>query len=837
MARRRRSSPSTLLIVLFLLVTLPLVALLVVFVVVDPNDFKPQIADAVMAATGRKLSINGRIAIGFSLSPTLEANDVHLSNPPGYSRPDMATLDQVKARLALRPLLHGRIEIARLELNEPDLLFETDALGQSNWHFTPPSKKTPDSAAAPTATSSVTSSRPSFAVGDILIHAGKLTWQNNSTGHSGVAVIKQLAATSKGPDTPMSANADIDVGGHAVSVTAETGPLAQLLGGDVGGGGWPLQLVVRVAGARLATSGTIEQPMDGRGYQMTLDAAVPDLGPLGAFLGENLPALRDVSATAKISDAGGVPTVSSLMVRVGASDLKDVSPGLMLESLEIAAPGLDQPITAKVDGSLSGAKLHVDANFGALSLLLPGTTAKGVTGAAFPIDINVLAAGATISAKGALATPLQFSGLDLAISARVPDLAALSPLAKTGLPALHDVAFDGRLTDAAGGLQTGLTLKGIKLSGPIGDLAGDITLALQPRLALQAQLAGKRLDLDALQTAITAIPAPPKDTAKEAPPANAPPVHTVSTGPDRLIPDHPFNLAALRRADADVQLTMGEIHSGGANYRDLVLHLVVDHGKLSLEPFTATLPGGHLDLHLTYDTGTDAAPLTFSIAAPGVALKPLLTAFEFPDDVSGIVELDADVTASGQSAHALAASLSGKIGLIMTDGVLDNRLLSGLLNGTAKVARMPADLVISGGQTKLRCGAVRLDANNGGAAVNAFVLDTSRALIQGGGSINLRDETVAMRLRPLLRVGGPGLVVPIKVTGRLESPDVAVDSGGAIEGVAGSVVSGVTGAPGTIAGFARNPLGTLTNALVGERGGDACGPAIALARGARPVVK
>ena len=442
---------------------------------------------------------------------------------------------------------------------------------------------------------------------------------------------------------------------------------------------------------------------------------------------------------------------------------------------------------------------------------------------------------------------MQFSGLDLAISARVPDLAALSPLAGTGLPALHDLAFDGHLTDAAGGLQTGLALKALKLSGPTGDLGGDITLAFQPRLSVQGQLAGKRLDLDAMQAAVAAAPSIHPAVANDTPqpttsaPAPAPPVAAppapAPTGPKRLISDRRFNLTALGRADADMQLTMAEIRSGGASYRDVALHLLLDHGKLSLEPFTATLPGGHLDVHLTYDTGTGAAPLTFSIAAPGVALKPLLTALELPDDVTGIVELDADVTANGQSPHALAGSLTGRIGVIMTDGLLDNRLLSGLLNGTAKLARMPADLVISGGQTKLRCGAIRLDANNGGAAVNAFVLDTARALIQGGGSINFRDETVAMRLRPLLRIGGPGLVVPVKVTGRLESPDVAVDSGGAIESVAGSVFSTVTGVPGTIAGIARNPLGTLTNALAGERGGDACGPAIAAARGARPAAK
>jgi hypothetical protein len=115
-----------------------------------------------------------------------------------------------------------------------------------------------------------------------------------------------------------------------------------------------------------------------------------------------------------------------------------------------------------------------------------------------------------------------------------------------------------------------------------------------------------------------------------------------------------------------------------------------------------------------------------------------------------------------------------------------------------------------------------------------MVLDTPRALVQGGGGINLTDETLGLRLRPMIRTGGPGVVVPVRVTGRIENPNVAVDTGGAIEGFAGGLVGGVVGG---VTGLAKNPLGTLLSAVTGERGGDACGPALAAARAARPGSK
>ena len=88
-------------------------------------------------ATGRDLALNGKIGLKPSLWPTIQAADVAFSNPPGFSRPQMATLQGMELQLALLPLLSSRIEIDRLVLIHPDILLETDAAGQPNWQMTP----------------------------------------------------------------------------------------------------------------------------------------------------------------------------------------------------------------------------------------------------------------------------------------------------------------------------------------------------------------------------------------------------------------------------------------------------------------------------------------------------------------------------------------------------------------------------------------------------------------------------------------------------------------------------------------------------------------------------
>src|SRR5215469_699104 len=71
----------------------------------DPNSLTPRVVAAVKQQTGRDLAIKGGINLGLSLRPTVVLHDVTLSNPPGFSRPQMASLQSLDLQLALLPLI------------------------------------------------------------------------------------------------------------------------------------------------------------------------------------------------------------------------------------------------------------------------------------------------------------------------------------------------------------------------------------------------------------------------------------------------------------------------------------------------------------------------------------------------------------------------------------------------------------------------------------------------------------------------------------------------------------------------------------------------------------
>jgi hypothetical protein len=63
---------------------------------------------------------------------------VRLSNASGASMPDMIRLKSLDARVALAPLLRGRVVVESMVLVEPDILLERSPNGPPNWHFLRP---------------------------------------------------------------------------------------------------------------------------------------------------------------------------------------------------------------------------------------------------------------------------------------------------------------------------------------------------------------------------------------------------------------------------------------------------------------------------------------------------------------------------------------------------------------------------------------------------------------------------------------------------------------------------------------------------------------------------
>jgi AsmA protein len=111
--------------------TLAGVALLLALI--DAGRFRPQIAAAVEAATGRSLQINGAVRLDLLPFPAIAVGDAGLVNPPGFAEPLLIRWRELALGARLGPLLRGQLELTRVRVTGLELRLERRADGSINW--------------------------------------------------------------------------------------------------------------------------------------------------------------------------------------------------------------------------------------------------------------------------------------------------------------------------------------------------------------------------------------------------------------------------------------------------------------------------------------------------------------------------------------------------------------------------------------------------------------------------------------------------------------------------------------------------------------------------------
>ncbi len=93
------------------------------------------LAAAASEALGRPVSIAGPVALAWSRGPSIAVDGLRIDNPSWATGDAFLTARRVKVQLDLAALLHRRIEIARLVVEQAELRLETGLLGRNNWSF------------------------------------------------------------------------------------------------------------------------------------------------------------------------------------------------------------------------------------------------------------------------------------------------------------------------------------------------------------------------------------------------------------------------------------------------------------------------------------------------------------------------------------------------------------------------------------------------------------------------------------------------------------------------------------------------------------------------------
>jgi AsmA protein len=124
-------------------------ALVAVWLFVDPNDYKDRIAAAVKQSTGRSLSLPGELKLSVFPWIKVQTGEASLGNPAGFGNEPFMTLKRASLSVKLLPLLKKQLEVGRIEIDGLDLALRQDAAGKGNWEDWGESADKPDSAEKP----------------------------------------------------------------------------------------------------------------------------------------------------------------------------------------------------------------------------------------------------------------------------------------------------------------------------------------------------------------------------------------------------------------------------------------------------------------------------------------------------------------------------------------------------------------------------------------------------------------------------------------------------------------------------------------------------------------
>jgi uncharacterized protein involved in outer membrane biogenesis len=205
-------------------VLLLLIAVAIAIHTVDVREFLGPIQQRVKDATGRELTVRGGIDLKLGLEPKLVLDDVALGNAPWSKQPQMLTAKHIEAQIALLPLLRKRFEVTRFKLIEPTIALETDSSGKGNWEFPALSTAATASTTAPSG-----GTLGGFAIGDVAISDGAVTFRDGKTGDVTTIVIEDFAVHARDPQSPVSGRFRGRVNDTAVALEGDFGSLEQLL--------------------------------------------------------------------------------------------------------------------------------------------------------------------------------------------------------------------------------------------------------------------------------------------------------------------------------------------------------------------------------------------------------------------------------------------------------------------------------------------------------------------------------------------------------------------------------------------------------------------------------
>jgi hypothetical protein len=351
------------------------------------------------------------------------------------------------------------------------------------------------------------------------------------------------------------------------------------------------------------------------------------------------------------------------------------------------------------------------------------------------------------------------SGTGVGLKLRVPDLALLASALGDRASAGVQIACNGVI-----GADDAVTARGSAKVGK-ADLDGWLRIAARAgKSRITGSIHAKELHLDDLIAA-----------------------REVSD----LVPKRVMGAVTLREDIRDqttlsLDLAADAVEGAGQQTGGLTARLVYARSRLRVAPLELAYLGGHIKAHVQADLAPSPLTLALNAEARRLSLAQMFSRLGQAPAAAGPLDLDLSVTTKGADLWALLASLNGQVSGSIRGGSLADRTIN--LAGQNIVEWMftrTAD-----GSAPLECFAARFDFADGNGTARQLVFETDKVQVIGGGTLNLRDETMHLVFTPRPKTKRLiGKVGSVDVSGPVSAPEVSLAEGAVAAKVVGDTIA------------------------------------------------
>src|SRR6202047_4526066 len=476
-----------------------------------------------------------------------------------------------------------------------------------------------------------------------------------------------------------------------------------------------------------------------------------------------------------------LPVVRNLLIQDGQLTVVDeilhLDVQATVHALEHATANDPKALHITGKGTVNKQPLTVEVLGGPLLTVDPGRP--------YPFALRIAAGQVHIESDGVVRKPFDLGQIGFVIRASGPDLADLYYLTQLAFPNTPPFQLQASIE------REGSQVRVDPLAGRLGgsDLRGGLMIDIsRKRPTVRGDVVSKQLRLRDLAESLGSKPKPAgarpparrSMTAQEKPPRKprAPPATVAPEA--RLFPDARLQVDRVRAMNAGVQITAVSIEAGSVPLDPVALHIKLEDGVLSLDPFEFQMPEGKLHGTVSIDARKSTPDTQLDLRVSDIQLAQFKG--KTPDaapPLSGEVQARMLASGRGDSMHDFVADANGKVTFILPHGEINSAFAE--LTGINVAEGL--GLLLKGGKDRaeIRCGVAQFGVEDGTMHVQDLIVDTENVRITGNGQIRLGPEELDLSLK-----GDPKkfrltrLKAPVKIGGHLLKPSIGIGAGKAL---------------------------------------------------------